>query len=384
MIRVHDVAIVGGGVIGLTTAYYLAKDGVRVAVVDKGELGQEASWAGAGIVSPGNPKRATSPLGRLKAFSANLYPELSAELREQTGIDNGYRRCGSLELRCSADELEKRRVESVVQEGRGEGLTCDVLDDKQLFALERRLNYDLPGAICFPDVAQVRNPRHVKALVAACANHNVAFYRSSHVHDFESEGGRVTALRCAEETIHAARVLLAAGAWSGGLGRTLGLELPVRPIRGQIVLLNTGQPLLRHVLQAGSEYVVPRPDGRVLVGSTEEDAGFRKVTTAAGVSGLLRFAQRLVPALASAEVERCWAGLRPGSLDGRPYLGPVPRWDNVFVATGHFRSGIMLSPATGRVMADVIQGKEPAVPLDAFRVDRPPRSNGAALRANQE
>jgi glycine oxidase len=136
--------------------------------------------------------------------------------------------------------------------------------------------------------------------------------------------------------------------------------------------LQTGQPLLRRVLLWGARYLVPRPDGRVLVGSTEEDAGFAKRTTAAAVSGLLALAGRLVPALAEAHLEQCWAGLRPGSPDGLPFLGPVPGCDNLFVAAGHFRAGIQLSPATGLVMKELLLGQPLTVSLEPFRLDRTP------------
>lgn len=371
MPSVYDVAIIGGGVIGLTTAYYLARDGMRVVVVDKGQPGQEASWAGAGILSPGNPRRAKSPLGRLKALSAALWPELSNELKERIGLDNGYVCCGGLELRRTADELESKRIENVLREERGEGVDCEVLDGRQLRELEPVLSADLPGAVFFPGVGQVRNPWHLKALLSACKALGVTFYTDAPVHAIRQADTSCVGIETSAGVLEAQNYLLAAGAWSAALGSLLGAELPVRPIRGQIVLLNCGGPRLSHVLQAGSQYVVPRTDGMVLVGSTEEDVGYCKKTTAEGIGGLLNFVHGMVPGLMDAHVERCWAGLRPGSLDGKPYLGRISNWDNVFVATGHYRSGLTLSPATGRVMAEVILGKEPSMPLDPFRMDRP-------------
>jgi glycine oxidase len=170
----------------------------------------------------------------------------------------------------------------------------------------------------------------------------------------------------------AGRFVLAAGAWTGGLLDQLGWRPGIRPVRGQIALLNTGAPLFRRVLLWGSRYLVPRPDGRVLVGSTEEDAGFTKRTTAAAISELLTLAGRLVPALAEAHLEQCWAGLRPGSPDGWPFLGPVPGCPNLYVAAGHFRAGIQLSPVTGLVLKELLLGQETTVPLEPFRLDRGP------------
>jgi glycine oxidase len=157
---------------------------------------------------------------------------------------------------------------------------------------------------------------------------------------------------------------------------SVGCRIDVHPVRGQIALLNTGDPLLQRILLQGKRYLVPRGDGRVLVGSTEEDVGFDPRTTAAAIEGLLSFARSVVPELATAHVERCWAGLRPGSCDGLPYLGRVPGCDNFFVAAGHFRAGIQLAPITGMVMKELILGKTPTVPLAAFRPDRSPAPPG--------
>ncbi len=367
-----DVLILGGGVIGLSTAYFLGRAGARVAVVDKGDFGQEASWAGAGILPGGNPKRANSALGRLRAHSIALFPDISAELRERTGIDNGYLRCGGLELRRSGDALEKQRVENLAREERGERLHCEVLDGPQLRALEPALSEELPGAVHFPEMAQVRNPRHLKALIAGCAALGVQLRPGCPAYGLVQTGERVTAVRTPEGLLHADRFLIAAGAWSDMLVQLAGWRTEIRPVRGQIAMLTAQPPLLRRVLLAGDHYLVPRPDGRVLVGSTEEDVGFDKRTTAEAIQGLITLAIRLAPGLAGAQVERCWAGLRPGSPDGRPFVGPVPGCANLYVAAGHFRSGIMLSLGTALVMTELLLGREPTVPLEAFRLDRLP------------
>jgi glycine oxidase len=171
----------------------------------------------------------------------------------------------------------------------------------------------------------------------------------------------------------AGQFLIASGAWSDRLLGPLGLRTGVHPVRGQMVLFRPPAPLLQRVLCFDKRYLVPRADGRILVGSTEEpEAGFEKRTTEAGVAGLIRFATEVVPALANTPVEKTWAGLRPGSPDGMPFFGRVPDWDNAFVAAGHHRAGIQLSPATGRVMADLVLGRTPALPVEAFRPDRQP------------
>jgi len=365
MTETADVLILGGGVIGLTTAYFLAGEGARVAVLDKGDFGKEASWAGAGIIPPGDSRLARTPIDRLRALSAEMYPDLSRRLREQTGIDNGYHVCGALELVEAAEQLP-------VEEWRAQGIAFRELRGDALRSVEPALSPALPRGYHLPDMAQVRNPRHVKALIAACAKLGVQLHPHRAAHNLIHAGRRINAVQTDQGALSAGRILLSAGAWTDGLLQQVGCRLGVRPVRGQIALLQTDDPRPRPVLLQGTRYLVTRTDGRVLVGSTEEDAGFDARPTAAAVAGLLAFAAELVPSLAGAALERCWAGLRPGSPDGLPFLGPVPDCSNLFVAAGHYRAGIQLSPATGRCMTDLLLGRPPAVPLEAFQLDRPP------------
>lgn len=371
MSHVPDVLVIGGGVIGLTTAYYAAKSGLQVVVADRQEPGWESSWAGAGIISPGNPARARTPLGRLKAVSAAMFPELSIELRELTGIDNGYICCGGLEIQLSEDAWERRRIASVLRQERGEGLTqLEVLDRVALHALEPNLADDLPGAIHFPGMAQVRNPWHLRALLSACERLGVVVRSDAEVRQWHTREERVVAVSTGRERLEAGAFVIACGAWSEMLLQLLGWRVGIHPVRGQIVLLNAGRPLFTRILQIGSDYLVPRGDGRVLVGSTEERVGFDKNTTEEALERLRQMAYRLVPELRQAEVERCWAGLRPGNPDGKPALGPVPGYHNLYVAAGHFRSGIHLSPVTGRIIGAMLQGCTPDLPVNAFALER--------------
>jgi glycine oxidase len=359
-----DVFIIGGGVIGLTTAYFLARDGVSVEVVDKGDFGQEASWAGAGIVmGPGSAVGGRRAYDELRAQSAALHPTLSADLRERTGIDNGYLRCGGL-------EFINREPEGVLQKWRNQGIAFERLDQKKLHELEPALAPESNAAYHMPDVAQLRNPRHIKALLAACRSFGVALRACCPALGFEHHGQQVTAINTDRGQLVAEKFLLTTGAWTDALSQQIGWRPGIRPIRGQIALLNTEAPVFRRILLCGARYLVPRPDGRVLVGSTKEDVGFEKHTTARAIADLLAFACGLVPALADAPIERCWAGLRPGSPDGMPFLGQVPGFDNLFVAAGHFRSGLQNSPATGMVMKELLLGQQLSLSLQAFRPER--------------
>lgn len=371
-----DVLVIGGGVIGLTTAYFLARAGARVQVVDQGDFGKEASWAGAGILPPGLPfglRLNVHPYDQLRALSAELFPKLSEELRERTGLDNGYLRCGGL-------EFNGPDAEAAAQEWRGAGISFEVLDERALHQLEPAVSPAFHKAYHLPGMAQVRNPRHLKALRAGCESHGVRLTAGCPVFGFSRTGKRVSGVQTGIGEISAGKFLVAAGAWSEGLLGQIGWKPGIRPVRGQIALLNTGTPLIRRILCRGKCYLVPRPDGRVLAGSTEEDVGFDKRNTAAAIAGLLELAVDLVPGLAGAHLERCWAGLRPGSPDGMPFLGAVPGIENLFVAAGHFRAGIQLSPGTGQVLQELLLGQTPSVPLDAFALERG-QSAGRAFRS---
>ncbi|MDB5313331.1 MAG: hcnC [Gemmataceae bacterium] len=362
-----DVVVIGGGIIGLTSAYFLAEAGFAVEVLDRTDLGREASWAGAGIIPPGNPDRAAAPADKLRAIGSARFPALSADLRARTGIDNGYLRCGAVEFLRPADEY-------VLPLWRAEGVAVERLTLGGLKRIEPAVGEVSGEPYLLPDCAQVRNPWHVRALIAACEGAGVRLRPHEPVWHLGTAGHRVAEVSVERgRPVSAGAVLIAAGAWSEHFLAELGHRPNVHPVRGQIALFKPSRPVLSRVLMFGKEYLVPRGDGRVLVGSTEEpEAGFEKMNTPAAVAKLTALATRTVPPLADAPVEKCWAGLRPGSPDGLPFIGRVPGYDNVFVAAGHFRAGIQLSIGTAQLIAELLRGIPPSVPLDAFRLDREP------------
>lgn len=366
-----DVLIIGGGIIGLTTAYLGAKAGLRVEVCDRTDLGREASWAGAGIIPPGNFEHAATPIDRLRAVGSEGLPQFSAELRERTGIDNGYRRCGGIEFLGASDSYALALWDA-------ERIRYERLSPDSLRKLEPAIANSPGEPFHLPDCAQVRNPWHLRALAAACERIGVTLRPHSPVAGWVLDNSRAVGVHFSDGTVQSAgRFLLAAGAWSETLLKPLGHTPGVHPVLGQIVLLKPRQPVASHVLMLGKEYLVPRSDGRVLIGSTEEpEAGFEKRTTAEATAKLRGLALRLLPPLADAEVEKCWAGLRPGSPDGLPFLGAVPGTENVFVAAGHFRAGVQLSLGTARVMTSILRGETPPISLDEFRLDRPRSAPG--------
>ncbi len=361
MAPAYDVAIVGGGVIGLTTAYFLAQKHQHVLVLDRGDLGQEASWAGAGILPPSEPAFAQSPFDRLRALSTSGFADFSRELQELTGIANGYRVCGGLEFAHHASAAD-------AEEWRGAGVRWETHEDAR--ALEPALAPNLGQVVHLPDLAQIRNPWHLRALIAACQQLGNVDLEPHNGVERIVEQGRIVGLETRAGLRQANRYLFTAGSWTGPLLEPLGWKAPIVPVRGQIALLNPGRPILTKVLMQGPRYLVPRTDGRILVGSTEEWVGFDKQTTPEGIMGLVELAIGLVPELRGSPIEKAWAGLRPGSADGLPFLGQLPGIDNGYVAAGHFRAGIQLSLGTGVVMAELLTDRPTPIDLHPFRCAR--------------
>lgn len=350
-----DVIVIGGGVIGLSIAWELAGQGASVRLLEQGQFGQEASWAGAGMLPPGNPALARSPEAVLRAASHVLWPDWTERLRAETGIDNGYSRCGGIEVRVngSASDLDAEiaawRTEGVIVE------TPNLDEFRQRFPA---LHPNVSSGYVLPELGQVRNPRHLKALVSACAARGVDLRAGCPVVSFDQTKDRILAARTHQAEHHAAEFVIAGGAWSRELLRQAGHNVSIEPVRGQMVLLETRPLPFRCVIQSGRRYLVPRADGRILIGSTEEHAGFDKRNTAEAVAELIDFARGVVPSLGTARFERCWSGLRPHATNGLPHIGRLPETANLSVAAGHFRAGLQLSPITAVKVANAIFGRE--------------------------
>jgi glycine oxidase len=370
MTEVHDVAIVGGGVVGLSIAYALARAGLCPAVLDRRELGREASWAGAGLIPPDVEGSADRPPSGLRSFSAGLYPGWATELEQETAIDVGYRRTGGVDV--AFTESEDQVLRAAAGRWRAEGIACERLAPADVCRIEPELNRDARAVYFLPDRAQVRNPRLLRALIAAISRRGCRLEPWRGVTGFEIHQGRVRSLRTTAGKLNCGAVIVAAGAWSGDLLEPIGVHAPTPPVKGQIVLLRSDRPLLRRIVEHGPNYLVPRDDGRVLVGATEENVGFDTRTTSQGVRDLLDHALHLCPILREAEVETAWAGLRPGSIDARPYIGRAPELENVIVATGHKRAGLQLAPGTALLVEDLLLGRPPRLDLSPYRIDRPP------------
>ncbi|MBU0900354.1 MAG: glycine oxidase ThiO [Gammaproteobacteria bacterium] len=353
--NVTDVLVLGAGVVGLLSAFQLAVAGKTVVLVEAGFIGQESSWAGGGIVSPLYPWRYSPAVTALAHWSQDFYPRLAEQLLEQTQIDPEVYVTGLywLDLDDDAEALAWAQ-----REGRA-------LQSVDIAAVQRAVPALAVGfgrALQMADVANVRNPRLVKALRAALQQMpNVTVHEQCAVSGFIRDGGRITGVQTAQGDMHADQVVLAAGAWSGELMKTLGIELPVVPVKGQMILYKCAEDFLPAMVLAKGRYAIPRRDGHILIGSTLEHAGFDKTTTEEALASLKASAVELLPALANAEVVGHWAGLRPGSPEGIPYIGPVPGYEGLWLNCGHYRNGLVLAPASCQLLADLMLGREPIV-----------------------
>ena len=366
-----DCLIVGAGVVGLTLARELSGRGLSVRLIDQGAPGREASWAGAGMLPPAPTGGDFDAWTLLRGRGAAMQESLSRDLREATGVCDGYRRCGAWYL--AYDETSAAEQNRTLSELAGGGVrVCDVAVD-ELPARESLARWEAAArrpvlAQLLPDEAQIRNPRRLAALIAACAQRGAEL--TSGVAALPPRGsGRLEALPTTQGPMSCGAVCFTAGAWTGELlAQCDAGRRRIHPIRGQVALLRWPSPRLSRIVNVGRRYLVPRSDGRLLVGSTEEDVGFCKSTTAAAIADLLRFAGDVCPAAGDAEVERTWAGLRPASFDGLPAMGRVESFENVFVAAGHFRAGLTASPAAAQVTAELICGEPLSLSLGAMDV----------------
>jgi glycine oxidase len=362
-----DIAVVGGGVIGCATAYELARRGASVVVVERAELAAESSSAAAGILAP-RVHAADSAIFPLAMASHLLFPGLADALREETGVDSDFARCGALDL--AMDEAAEETLRDKVQWLRAAGHDVSWIDPLDVSGREPALAGDCRGAFFDADAYQVQPGRFTQSLGHAAARRGVRFQLGTEVLGIERNGPHAIALQTTSGSIAASHIVLAAGAWMGALGERLGLRVPVFPAKGQILSLRAAPQPIRNVVFGADVYLMPRRDGTVAVGATVEDAGFDKRVTTSGAAGLLQAAARLCPSLADAAVDRLWAGLRPGTTDELPIVGLAPGYDNVTLAGGHFRNGIMLAPITASLLADVIlDGSRPELlaPFDPAR-----------------
>jgi glycine oxidase len=370
MTLTSDVVVVGGGVIGLAVADYLGREKVQVTLVERAAIGREASWAAAGYLSFQGSSNRPGPRLELTRTSARMYEGWIRELAELSRADTGFWRCGLLEL--SLNEAEAKEAHELAAWQRAAGYSVEWLDASTVRKRQPRLAEDLPvhGALLFPEVAQVRPPRLLKALAGSVTGRGVLIREQTAVTSIARTGDRVTGVVLAGgETISAPIVVNATGSWAPHLGPEMA-ALPVKPIKGTIVLLEVPDQPSRELLISSQGSLYPRSDNKLLLGATMEDVGYDKRVTVDALQTLVRQGITLVPRLKEASLITAWAGLRPYSHDNVPYLGPVPGLNGAFVATGHYRSGILLAPITGLLLKEMILKHPSTLPPEPYQMSR--------------
>lgn len=350
-----DFLIIGGGVIGMMTALQLADAGQQVTLVDRGECGKEASWAGGGIVSPLYPWRYDAAISQLSRWSEGVYPSLSLRLLEETGIDPEYRQKGLLYL--NVDDAEK-----ALRWARQLGKPLERVGADFVRTKEPSVAMSGDSALWMPTLGSVRNPRLAKALkVRLAAMPHVTLKEQCEVSGFIQRDGQVEGVMSSQGPLKAQQLVVCGGAWAAQLLAQLNVPLPVRPVKGQMIAYQAPKGLVQRVVLKDGRYIIPRADGLLLVGSTLEEAGFDKTTDKVALASLRQSAEAMVPALAACPVAHQWAGLRPGSPVGIPFIGALQEWPNVFVNAGHYRNGLVLAPASTHLLVDQLLGREPII-----------------------
>jgi glycine oxidase len=369
-----EVVIVGGGVMGCAAAHELGRRGLSVTVLERSVPGAEASSAAAGILGAQVESHHPGPLTELGLRSLELYPTLVKELERASGVSVGYRRSGVLKVAYDGPELSRLARESAWQARAG--LPLAKLTRRALGEREPALSPELSGGLWFERDATLDPRALLVALRVAAAKAGAEFRSGSFVKRVAEQGGRAIGVELDDgSVVRGTHVVLAAGSWTSLVTRPDSAAPKVVPARGQIVELRTSVPLLSSVVFGPDCYVVPRADGRLLVGSTVEFVGFRREVTAGAVAKLLAAAIRLVPALNDAELSATWSSFRPYTQDELPLLGPSAT-PGLLWMSGHYRNGILLAPISAKIVADCVEGRKPPLELGPFSPDR--RATGSA------
>ena len=347
-----DCIVIGGGLIGMLSARELTMAGLRVGLFERGSTGQESTWAGGGILSPLYPWRYPDAVSALASWSQARYPALAEALKTESGIDPEYEHNGLL-------ILDTEQAGQAQQWAKRWHPSLQLVAAEQIRQLEPALGEVPAQAVWMPEVAQMRNPRLARALRKSIENQGVKLFEQTPVKGLLLGEHAVHGLMTEQGEFKADCVVIAGGAWRALLLESTGGSLPVRPVRGQMILYRAEPGVVRRIVLSRDRYVIPRRDGRILVGSTLEEVGFDKSTTRAAMQELESEALRLIPTLTNYKIEHHWAGLRPGSPHGIPYIMQHPRLSGLFINTGHFRNGVVLGPASAHLLADIVLGREP-------------------------
>lgn len=365
MTETPDITIIGGGIIGLLTAREFFHAGATVTVIDKSLFGQEASWAGGGILLPLYPWRQADAITRLAIQSLTLYPALASQLIADAHLDPEWNPCGLLITQnpditaavdwCNANNIAFQRA--------GAEFFYDLVTHPD-------------NPLWLPGIAQARNPRLVKSLKQYLINKGVTLIDHCEALSIILNKNRIMAINTNRGQFAVNQLIISAGAWTGQLFQKLFPQImgdapKIAPVKGQMLLFDAKPETLRTMVLDGDQYLIPRRDGKILAGSTVEQDGFNKTTTTEARDRLTEFALRLLPALKDAPLIHHWAGLRPGTEQGIPYIDKHPEISNLSINAGHFRNGLVMGPAAAQLIVDLILNRPTAVAPEPYKLGEP-------------
>jgi len=353
-----DFIIIGGGIIGLLTAKELLKSGANVAIVEKNSPGQQATWAAGGILSPMRPWHYSEPVNAISSPSQAIYQQLANEMHDETGIDPEWLLSGMLVL--NDDEMAEASLWCEQHNAPNKMLSVEQLH--QQFSHLKPLN---EPALYRADVATIRPHKLLKALNRYLADNGVTFYSGEAAHKLQMKSNQISGVQLDESTLHANEYIICGGAWSPQLVPSIAQQPSISPVKGQMICFPPIDISNLCMVMDGNRYIIPRKDGRVVVGSTREHTGFDATTSQMAFDELRDFAQQLYPALSNIEPDAHWAGLRPSSPNSIPYICRVEPFNNLSLNAGHYRNGIVTAPASAELMADIVLNR-------ATKIDRLP------------
>jgi glycine oxidase len=359
-----DIAIVGGGVIGCSIAYHAIRRGARVALLEAEQVGSGASGATAGMLVAQAEAYEPGPLLDLMLLSRDLHKPLGEELYELTGLDPEYVWAGTRQV--ATDTVSRESFSEKYSWQKEQGLTAQWLDADEARKLEPNLAPESVAALYLSEDGQVNPPRLVQALALGATLGGAKIMEATRVSRFVVEGQKVTGVRTTQGTISAGAVVVASGAFSALLSDELGIHLPVYPIKGELLVVKARPAPIKANTYNSRCYIVPKRDGRVIIGATEEPGVYDRHPTLGGVASLSRAAVELIPSLCQVPYASAWGGLRPGTPDSRPILGSVVGWEGLLLATGHYRNGVLLSAVTGEIIAALALGETSPADISPF------------------
>ncbi|KON85523.1 glycine oxidase [Sporosarcina globispora] len=367
--KVFDAVIVGGGINGSSIAFHLAKRGYKVAVLEKEKIAGKASGAAAGILGAQTELDEDGPLFRMACKSRSMYRSLIPELEDLSQVHIGYQNKGMYKVAADKDqELELRRL---IESQRKAGEQAEWLPIDELINREPSVSSQLLGAMYIPNDGQVQAYELSLAFAKASRALGAEIYEYASVSELILKDEKVHGVATSQGEFLAESVIVASGAWSREVLEKSGLSLPIIPVKGECLSVIAEKPLVQGTIFSHGCYIVPKQSGRVVVGATVKANSFDEKVTLGGISSLMEKARNLIPDIANTEWERAWTGIRPQSADGQPFLGEHPVYKGLYIAAGHFRNGILLAPATGELMADILEGKTvQANPFSLSRLDK--------------